>query len=193
MNVKWIRAGILATLAGSGGLAHADLVSSLGTITPNGTVAFSNSNVTTGTVAPPSYNFLDRWSFTLGANASVSSIAATIYFTATPDGPPVFGISNLQINLVTDPVSGAPLVSWQSVTNPAPNLTETIALIPSSALGAGNYVLQVRGTVTAPGSYSGSLIAAPAAVPLPAAFPLLLSGLGALGGMGLKRRRRDPV
>ena len=190
MKITSIRAGVLAALACWGGLAHADLVSALGTITPNGTVAFSNSNVTSGTVASP-YNFLDRWSFTLGADASVSSIAATIYFTG-PSGSPTFGISNLQVNLVSNPVSGPPLVSWLTVTTPAPGLNQLVALVPPSPLGAGNYFLEVRGTVATPGAYSGSLIASPSVVPLPAALPLLLSGLGAFGVFGARRRRERP-
>jgi hypothetical protein len=53
-------------------------------------------------------------------------------------------------------------------------------------LNAGTYDLQVRGTTEAlGGSYSGVMNLTP--VPLPAAFPLLLSGLGML--RGLRRRR----
>jgi hypothetical protein len=58
----------------------------------------------------------------------------------------------------------------------------------STTLAAWTYVLEVRGNVTGTsgGSYSGTLNVAP--VPLPAALPLLFSGLGLLGG-GLARRR----
>ena len=53
----------------------------------------------------------------------------------------------------------------------------------SATLAAGTYVLEVRGmaTGTSGGSYSGTLNVAP--VPLPATLPLLLSGLGLLGGL----------
>ena len=187
---------VVVALAGSAAsLAHADFVGSLGTITPSGTFAFANSNVTTEAVPVVPYvapfNFLDHWSFTLGANASVSGVAATINFTNGPDGSPLFGIENLQLKLVADQIGGPVLVSWLTVTTPAPGLNQLVALVPTAPLGAGNYDLQVRGTLTAPGSYSGSLIAAPpAVVPLPAALPLLLSGLGVLGAVGAGRRRQ---
>ena len=184
-----LRIAALVVIAACSGAARADLTGNLGTITPSGTVAFSNSNVTVGTFAAPSYNFLDSWTFVLGANASVATIAATINLTAGPGGPAVFGIENLQINLVTNPISGPPLVSWLTVTTPAPGLNQLVALIPQSPLGAGSYIVQVRGTLTAPGAYSGSLIAAPSTVPLPAALPLLAFGLGSLGVAGLRRRR----
>jgi hypothetical protein len=50
-------------------------------------------------------------------------------------------------------------------------------------LNAGTYVLEVRGNVvgSAGGSYSGNLNLVP--TPLPAALPLLLSGIGLLGGV----------
>ena len=52
-----------------------------------------------------------------------------------------------------------------------------------ATLNPGTYVLEVRGVVTGStgGSYAGTLQVAP--VPLPAALPLLLSGLGLLGGL----------
>lgn len=158
--------------------AKADFVGSLGTITPSATVAFSNSNVTVSSSAQPApYNFLDQWTFVLSSGASVASIAATIYFTPGPGVPPVFGIDNLQINLVSNPVSGPPIVSWLTVTTPAPGFNQLVALIPPSPLGAGNYTLQIRGTVTTPGAYSGSVIAqAPAVVPLPARSAIAVPG-----------------
>ncbi len=174
-----------AAALSSVGLAHADLASSLGgPITPPATVAFSNTNVLTGTVNGV-YNFLDTWTFTLAADAHVGAVSTTFDFGAGPGGP-TYGISNLQVRLQTDPSSGPSLVSWLTVTPVAPGFTSSVALIPPSPLGAGNYSLQVRGTVGSTGAYGGSVIVSP--VPLPAALPMLLLGLGALGAKGARKR-----
>jgi hypothetical protein len=59
--------------------------------------------------------------------------------------------------------------------------------LATTMLTAGTYVLEVRGDVTgqAGGSYAGLIDLQP--VPLPAALPLLLSGLGLLGGLARQR------
>lgn len=188
-----IRSLCLAAASCSAGLTHADLVSMLpgGPITPPATVSFSNNAVAIGTTVTEgsiTYNFLDTWSFTLAAGADVGAISTTFDFGAGPIGP-TFGISNLQVNLLTSPISGPPLVSWLTVTPVAPGFTSSVALIPPSPLGAGDYFLQVRGTVGSSGAYGGSAIAAaPAPVPLPAALPLFLAGLGVLGFKGVRSR-----
>jgi hypothetical protein len=195
MNVWW-RTLSFAVLLGAVGLARADLVpvGSLGTVNPSAHVSFANPNVTVGTMASAggvNYNFLDQYNFTLAADADVASIVATINFSAGSGGPVLFGITNLQVNLRAVPASGPlgpPLVSWLTVTSPAAGLNQEIALVPASVLTAGNYALQVRGVLTTPGSYSGSLIAAvPTVVPLPAALPLLMLGFGAIAAAGVRR------
>ncbi len=155
-------------------------------------VAFQNSNVVPGTVSPDgSYNFLDTWSFSLDGSFLVSSIAATIDFTDAGGQAVLFGISNLQVKLVGNPASGAPLVSWLAVSAPATGLQQVVALVPPGALGAGNYSLEVRGDVVQPGAYSGSLIALPVqVVPLPAASALFVCGIMALAFTSSRSRRR---
>jgi hypothetical protein len=190
----WTKNILCSALVGSAGLAQADLTATLGTVSPTAPTAFANPAVAAGTITPVgliTYNFLDKFNFTLATAADVASIVATIYFAAAPGATPVSGISNLQVNLKQVlPASSLVLVSWTTVTTPAPGLQQEIALTPTSLLGAGNYSLEVRGVLAVPGAYSGSLIAqAPTVVPLPAALPLLMLGLGAIGAAGVRRRR----
>jgi hypothetical protein len=128
--------------------------------------------------------FYDDYVFTI-TGASADSVTSTINLGN------ILAIDGLQVALFTFgtgqavPVAGSPLASgWSQALNGG---VGTVAVISPIDLAPGSYVLEVAGTVTgtAGGSYSGSLNLAP--VPLPAAFPLLLSGLGA---MGLWNRRR---
>ncbi|MFM9916329.1 MAG: FxDxF family PEP-CTERM protein [Rhizobacter sp.] len=175
------------------GAAQADSVIALGSITAPATSAFSNSAVSLHAANLPAlaspYNFLDQVTFTLTSGAAITSLTASFNYTPSGAGPaPTFGIDNLQINLL-DSSSSVVSPGWLTVTPGVP-FTTLISTTPTTTLAAGNYTLQVRGTLYAPGSYSGTLIAAaPAAVPLPAALPLLALGLGALGVTGKRRRK----
>jgi hypothetical protein len=174
------------------GSAHADFSGSLGTIASPGSTAFANAAVALGTnttVGAVNYNFLDQWSFTLNSSSNVSSLAAAINFTNAAGDALLFGISDLQINLWAAGLTGTPLVSWLTVSNPVPGVQQVIALQAPGLLADGNYLLQVRGHMTGQGAYSGSVIATPAAVPLPAALPLLLAGLTAFGAVARRRRK----
>ncbi|MBC7956236.1 MAG: FxDxF family PEP-CTERM protein [Cytophagales bacterium] len=184
---------VLAIGLMAAGSAQADYVGSLGNIGAPASVAFLNStNAGTLTLSalplPAPYNFNDQWTFTLGGNASVTSLVAAFNFAA---GSGTFGIDNLRVNLLNS--MGVVATGWQVVSTTGP-FTQLISMTPAQGLVAGNYTLQVRGQLLAPpAAYSGSLIAVgevPTAVPLPAALPMLLLGLGALGAAARKRKQR---
>lgn len=173
------------------GDARADLVSVLqpGPISASTSVAFQNSNVTPGTIDPSgNYNFVDQWRFTLDGSFSVSSFTAAIDFVDQDSQAVLFGVTNLQVNLVSDSAMSSPIVSWQTVSAPSSGFQETLALVPPTPLGSGDYTLEVRGLVTQPGSYAGSLAAQPVrVVPLPGSFPLFLVALAALAVAARRR------
>ena len=193
MSKNLVRAALLVGSLLVVGAARADMVSVLepGAISLSTSLGFHDSNVTVGTISPDNvYNFLDTYTFSLNGSFLASSIAAAIDFRNPEGGAVLFGVTNLQINLVETSPASSLLVSWATVSMPAVGLEQTVALIPTSALGAGDYELQVRGDVTAPGSYSGSLIAEPlVAAPLPTTLALFASGLLALCCASARQRR----
>jgi hypothetical protein len=138
----------------------------------------------------PGYDFYDDFVFTI-QSASLDSVTASI------DLGSLLSISNLAVRLYNtsgNPVlpvlsvpNGGTIDAWSSPLTSAPGVTGTIDVLTSPSLAAGTYVLEVRGDVTgtAGGSYSGTLNLSP--VPIPAALPLILSGLGLLGGAARRR------
>jgi hypothetical protein len=181
--ISFYRVLCAAAMAFSGGAAHADFIGNLGSISAPASLPFSNataSNLAVGTVN----NFQDQWNFTLAGGANFSSLVAAFKFSDPSGQIPTFGISNLQVNLL-DASLFTLVTGWTSVTTNSP-FTQTVSITPATGLAAGNYTLQVRGTIDAPpAAYSGSLIAAtPSPVPLPAAMPLLLLGLAVLRRAG---------
>jgi hypothetical protein len=143
------------------------------------------------------YGFFDDYVFTI-TGASADSVTSTIDLGGT------LQIDGLQVGLFsyapgqTLPIYGSTLpfgsvaVDGWSTPISSGSTTGTISVIPATNLTQGTYALEVLGTVTgsAGGSYSGVLDLTPVPVPLPAALPLLLSGLG---GLGLWGRRRLPL
>ena len=199
MSKSLVRAALLLLGVLAAGAARADFASPVplqsGPISASTSVAFHDSNVTEGTTTtsgnpPVTYNFLDEYSFSLDGSFQVSTIAASIDFRDANNNMVLFGVTNLQVNLVEVNPASSVLVSWASVTMPATGLEQTVALIPPSALGAGDYMLEVRGNVTAPGSYSGSLLAQTVApVPLPPSSALFACGVLAIGFASARMRR----
>lgn len=161
--------------------------SAAGTYNYGHTVAHTDGNVS-GT----NYGFYDDYIFTIAAG-NVDSVTSTI------DLAGVYGINNFQVRLfsVADALTpgatgypgSAPIPGWTQAydcTTGSISCTGTVSIIAPYSLTAGTYDLQIRGTTeVGGGSYAGVLNVTP--VPLPAAFPLLMSGMGLLGGIARRR------
>lgn len=150
-----------------------------------GSLTYGNS-FTAPTTPFPSYGFYDDYIFTI-PGVTANAISTTI------DLSTLLQISNLQqrlYNYATNPgiTIGAPvggaIDAW---TSPVGSFG-TVAILPTTVLTPGTYVLQTRGNVTGTfgGSYAGTLNLT--AVPAPAAAWLLGSGLIALAGVARKRK-----
>lgn len=105
---------------------------------------------------------------------------AALFSVVPGESVPLFG--------TTLPAGSTDLTGWSSPLGSG--VSGTISVIPATQLAAGTYALEIRGTVTgtAGGSYSGELNLATTPVPLPASLWLMLSGLGGLGALSMKRR-----
>jgi hypothetical protein len=138
----------------------------------------------------------DSYSNTITSNSSfsqdyqfdlTSTAGLTILASAFGQTSPSNGLDNLTINLYD---SGSNLLATGSGT--------PIAFFDSfnqsgAALGAGSYLLSVLGTVTA--GHNAFVLVSLAAnnvgqVPIPAAGLMLLTGLGAIGGLAVRRRAK---
>jgi hypothetical protein len=152
------------------------------------------TNVLTGTTSTVgSYSFQDTYKFSV--NQAASGDALTVSLNLNVAGTAEFDISNLQFRLyevasnAVQPGLGIPtgstlITAWTGAPGPS-----TGASIQSnfSGIQAGTYFLDIAGTADGSngGTYVGQLNLAP--VPLPAALPLLLSGLGLFGGLWCRR------
>jgi hypothetical protein len=141
---------------------------------------------TLGAPADPGFTFYDDYVFTV-SSSTVDAASFLLNEGST------FAISDLQMRLYsttgnTLPVLGDSPAGLQAGWSNPISADGTTSNLATTMLTAGTYVLEVRGDVTGQsgGSYAGLIDLQP--VPLPAALPLLLSGLGLLGGLARKRR-----
>jgi hypothetical protein len=144
------------------------------------------------------WNFYDDYVFTIGGAANIQT--AVISFSSG-----IAGISDLQgrisststpysaavaaSNLSNPPSSGS-VVEEQWTTDQFGSSGFYTVTLNQQAFAPGTYDLQIRGEVDSSksGSYGGSVSFTP--VPLPAALPLLLSGLGLFGAAARRVRGR---
>ena len=143
-----------------------------------------------GTSGSGSYGFQDTYIFTLPGSAAGDVLTATLNL------GDIFNISNLQVRMygfaagstVLAPTVGSmPGGTVNAIPWTGFAANQNVLTLNFGAVPAGTDYLDIRGTADGQlgGSYAGIFNVAP--VPLPAAFPLLLSGLGLLGAA---RRRK---
>ena len=169
------------TAAGRTGNGQGTLFTSL----PAQAIYGSQFGPSTGDLAgAPGFSFYDDYIFTVSA-ATIDSVTSEIDLGSLSLGNLQERIYSLGNN--TLPVLGAPTGFQTDWTTPigfqAGPTKGMTTVLGATQLTAGTYVLEIRGEVTgaAGGGYSGMLNLQP--VPLPAGLPLLVSGLGLLGGM----------
>jgi hypothetical protein len=125
--------------------------------------------------------FSQDYDFTLDSSVTGITILATAFGQTSPTN----GVDNLEIglfdsahNLIAS-ATGSPIAFFDSFAQ------------SGLALGAGAYLFSIFGEVTAgkQAFVSISLAANAAQTPIPAAGLMLLTGLGALGGLAARRRK----
>jgi hypothetical protein len=147
---------------------------------------------TVGSLTGSPWNFQDNILFsTNGATVQSQAIAQLT-------GPT--SVTDLQIRIISltnnTPANAGHLVGNGSVTTiqsgwtnlQIPVLNTNITATLANFVNPGSYILQVRGEAAAGSSYSGTISFTP--VPLPAALPLLLSGLGVFGSFARRNKQR---
>jgi len=167
-----------------------------------GSYGYSNSysgGVGSTTIGGTSYGFYDDYVFQI-TGATADSVSSTISLGGSQ------AINNLDARIYSVtagnsplPVLGTPagtVVESTDETGSCFGVTCSEAVIPPTMLDPGTYVLEIRGTVApTSGAYSGVLnlasgdVNSNTTVPLPAALPLMVSGLAGMGLWGRRRKR----
>lgn len=158
--------------------------SSLGTLALPYTGGFNQTLAPLQVPYSPSDFFLSDYGFKISSLGSFSSAVVTFNLGA------ILGLSDLTFNLLSGTPWASAVPSALSAGQIAARNASILAsswnlggaqVISPTTLGAGDYVVQVRGRVTGQfgGSYAGVLNVA--AVPEPSAIVLALAGLGLLG------------
>jgi hypothetical protein len=175
------------TSGGSGPFGNISQLTNPGNYTYSG--SFTGPQTTF--VPTTSSGFYDDFVFTIGAG-QVDSITSSITLGN------MVGISSMQVRLydynanggvaplLTTPVMGTAFDAWSSMVSFPGGIT-TVDVLPTTTLGAGTYVVEVRGTASglSGGNFTGSLNVTP--VPLPGGLPSLIGGLAMLAIFGLRR------
>lgn len=126
-------------------------------------------------------SFADRFTFTVtGGNSTLDAVVSSISRTETT-GVDITGLSLYSTS------GRSPVTSGTSFSS---GLVD-VWTITSNNLDAGNYYLQVNGTVLSDSaaSFGGAVALAP--VPEPQAYGMMLAGLGALGFLARRRKSAD--
>lgn len=160
-------------------------------ITDLGTLTVPAHKVYGDSFMAPQAQFYDDYTFVI-PSASVGAITATI------DLGNFYGINNLQSSLYSgtiDPVTGKPSGLLQAWSTPVPVSNSggvfTFSTISPTSLAAGSYTLEIRGDVVGiyGGSYFGLLSVSP--VPDAAEWMMILSGLGVIGLLVVRRKKNN--
>ena len=169
--------GMAALIAISGQAAAA--TTDLGALAPPASLFYGD------TFSAPQSQFYDDYLFSIPA-ATFSSITSTINLGE------LLGIDNLQSRLYsgTTTTTGTPgglLEGWSTPISFGGGGMVTV--LDPVMLGAGDYILEIRGDVvgTAGGSYSGVLNVSP--VPEAGETAMLLLGVGLIGFVAARRKR----
>jgi hypothetical protein len=185
------------SITGQGGVTQAE------TVPPQAAFGFTDSfnqgsNISTGsnlgasaTCGPlgcSAWNFQDNIVFSLTNSAEVQAQASATLNNVTDLQARIIELNGLNVftnsNANAQTLLGGPGVvtvvdGWQNFANPILGVDSTGTM--PIAVGAGDYILQIRGEAASGSAYSGTITFTP--VPLPATFWLLLGSLGGLGAM----------